>query len=82
MAIRIERGLRAAHFFRLGNRCRDGQRRLLFIPIVRRHWDLYVSGGIGILRYDWDQPNISPLRTPGLDGIGSVPMIPLGAGFR
>ena len=56
--------------------------RLLFIPIVRRHWNLYVSGGIGILRYDWDQPNISPLRTPGLDGIGSVPMIPLGAGFR
>ena len=56
--------------------------RLLFIPIVRRHWNLYISGGIGILRYDWDQPNISPLRTPGLDGIGSVPMIPLGTGVR
>jgi outer membrane protein OmpA-like peptidoglycan-associated protein len=56
--------------------------RLLFSPVVRRQWDLYLSSGIGILRYDWDQPNISPLRTPGLDGIGSVPMIPLGTGVR
>ena len=56
--------------------------RLLFHPIVRRHWNLYLSGGVGLLRYDWDQPDISALRTPGLDGIGSVPMIPLSAGIQ
>ena len=56
--------------------------RLLFHPIVHRQWTLYLSGGVGLLRYDWDQPDISPLRTPGLDPIGSVPMIPLGAGIQ
>ena len=56
--------------------------RLMFSPITRSDWNLFLFGGVGLMRYDWDQPEISPLRTPGLDVIGSVPMIPLGTGIQ
>ena len=56
--------------------------RLLFSPITRSDWNLFLFGGVGLIRYDWDQPEISPLRTPGLDVIGSVPMVPLGTGIQ
>ena len=56
--------------------------RLLFSPITRSDWNLFLFGGAGLMRYDWDQPEISPLRTPGLKVIDSVPMIPLGGGIQ
>jgi outer membrane protein OmpA-like peptidoglycan-associated protein len=56
--------------------------RVLFSPLVHRQWHLYLSGGVGLLRYDWDQPQVSPLRTPGLEGIGAVPMLPLATGLQ
>ena len=56
--------------------------RLLFSPITRSDWNMFLFGGVGLMRYDWDQPDISPLRTPGLDVISSVPMIPLGTGIQ
>ena len=56
--------------------------RLLFSPITRDDWNWFLYGGAGLMRYDWDQPEISPLRTPGLEVIGSVPMIPLGTGIQ
>ena len=56
--------------------------RLLFSPITREEWNWFLYGGAGLMRYDWDQPEISPLRTPGLEVIGSVPMIPLGTGIQ
>ena len=56
--------------------------RLLFSPITRSDWNMFLFGGVGLMRYDWDQPDISPLRTPGLDVIGSVPMVPLGTGIQ
>jgi outer membrane protein OmpA-like peptidoglycan-associated protein len=56
--------------------------RLLFSPITRSDWNLFLFGGVGLMRYDWEQPEISSLRTPGLDVIGSVPVIPLGTGIQ
>ena len=56
--------------------------RLLFSPITREEWNWFLYGGAGLMRYDWDQPEISPLRTSGLEVIGSVPMIPLGTGIQ
>ena len=56
--------------------------RLLFSPITRSDWNMFLFGGVGLIRYDWDQPEISPLRTPGLDVIGSVPMVPMGTGIQ
>ena len=60
--------------------------RLLFSPITSSQWNLFFSGGVGLLRYDWDQEDqqrgISPLRTPGLAVIDRVPMIPLGIGIQ
>ncbi len=56
--------------------------RLLFSPITSSDWNLFLFGGVGLMRYDWDQPEISSLRTSGLDVIGSVPMIPLGTGIQ
>ena len=56
--------------------------RLLYSPITRSDWNIFLFGGVGLMRYDWGQPEVSTSRTPGLDVIGSVPMIPLGTGIQ
>ncbi len=55
---------------------------LLFSPIVREHWNLFLGVGVGILRYDWEHPEISPLRKCEVDPIGSLPMVPLSSGIQ
>ena len=55
---------------------------LLFSPVVREQWNLYLRGGVGILRYDWQHPHISPLRNPEIKPADSLPMIPLSSGIQ
>ena len=55
---------------------------LLFCPIVGEQWNMYLRGGVGILRYDWDHPHVSPLRRLDIAPTASLPMIPLSSGIQ
>jgi outer membrane protein OmpA-like peptidoglycan-associated protein len=55
---------------------------LLFSPVVRERWNLFLRGGVGLLRYDWEHPHISPLRKCEVEPIGSMPMVPLSSGVQ
>jgi OOP family OmpA-OmpF porin len=55
---------------------------LLFSPVVRERWNLFLRGGVGLLRYDWEHPHISPMRNCEVEPIGTLPMVPLSSGVQ